>query len=155
MARAYHSGGSSLFFSVLLAGGIFIPTPGFADDSSAASSRQQQAIVTHERNENPPPDDVQRNDLVRERLNAWSKYEIISDTSIRVFFSTGTQRCYGNRAVLVETPEEIRVAIVEGNVPELPVACTADAKLTSFLLHTRHPISGRKIIPLHAVELNR
>jgi len=83
---------------------------------SPVSGESVAGFAIHNPNPKLPPDSVQRNDLRNESLNAWNRYEIVSDTSIRVFFSTGTKSCYGNRAVLMETPQEIRIAVIEGKM---------------------------------------
>jgi len=146
--------GGIIIETSILACGICI-----ADTASSPVSRETVSswVTIHTPNfiYKPLPDSVQRNDLRNESLSTWERYEIVSDTSIRVFFATGTRSCFGNRAVVVETPQEIQIALVEGRVPESLEMCTLEALRTSFLLHTKKPVAGRKVVPLLEVELKR
>lgn len=65
--------------------------------------------------------DIQpRDDLKNERVSSWSRYEIVDDTTIRIFFTGGDPKCFSARAIVEESPSEIRVALVEGSIPEAP-----------------------------------
>jgi len=95
---------------------------------------------------------VQRNDLKNERLINF-RHNIISDKSIGVFFTTGSNACFGSRAVLQENVDSIGIAVVEGEPPGAPDACGLVGQTTYFILHTKKPIGNRKIIHLRDVEL--
>jgi len=98
--------------------------------------------------------EVQRNDLVRERLEEWRTYTMVSNNTIRVDFVSGDKKCYGHRAVLQETDDTIAIAIITGAVNADPLQmCALYASKAAFLLQTRKPIAGRAIIPLTSVPL--
>jgi len=129
------------------------------DQSTADVPRQQVSRImqndktfgSSDKNLGKP--EHQRNDLTKEWLDEWDEYEIVSETSFRVFFISGTHDCYGYRAAMEETEKEIRVAVISGLIPRRPPACTLEAGFSHFLLKTKKPIAGRKIVPLGQVEL--
>jgi len=102
-----------------------------------------------------PSDSVQRNDLENEHLDSWDRYKVVSENSIRVYFTAGTSKCYGQRAVIKESDDSIYIAIIEGFIPGSPPECSLSllAMNTSFLLYTEKPIAGRSILPLRDVKL--
>jgi len=142
----------------LFAGNIIISAHCAAQSATDVPRQQSSAIMQAGKTSNASDYptgkmDTQRNDLSGEKLVQWGKYEIVSDTSFRVFFLSGTASCSGYRAIVEETPEEIRVAVVSGLIPEHAPACTLEVGSSHFLLETKNPTAGRKIVPLEHVEL--
>ena len=78
----------------------------------------------------------QRTDLSNEHISSWNRYEVVSDTSVRIFFSMGNPKCHGVRATVDE----------EGTLPNAPTECAAIAVNASLLLTTRNPIGTRSVI---------
>jgi len=95
---------------------------------------------------------VQRNDLRLEHLVAFEPI-VLSDTSIGVNFTAGVDDCYGYRAILIEKDDSIGIAVVEGVIPNPAHACFLQAIMAHFVLHTKHLIGNRQIIPLTAAEV--
>lgn len=72
---------------------------------------------------------------------------MISDHSVRVFFSMNNPQCYGVRATVDEDTTAIRITVFEGTLPGAPAECAALAANASLLLATHDPIGARSIIP--------
>jgi|GEM_PF-5422910 len=98
--------------------------------------------------------ETQRHDLENERLINF-RHKVLSTTSIGVSFTTGSEECYGVRVVLEEKDDSVGIAVVEGNAPGSPDACTRVGKMGHFIIHTKTPIGDRKIILLFDVKLNK
>ncbi|MFT3942559.1 MAG: hypothetical protein QM705_01850 [Ancrocorticia sp.] len=96
----------------------------------------------------PQVDDEPRDDLTNEHVVEWDHLEVFSETSIRVKFWVGSDRCYGTRAVVEETDTTIAIAAIEGLLPDAPQECTKEARGASLLVETKSPIGDREIIPL-------
>lgn len=88
----------------------------------------------------------QRTDLGNEHISSWNRYEVVSDTSVRIFFSMGNPKCHGVRAAVEEDSSTVRIALYEGILPNAPTECAALAVDASILLTTRNPIGTRSII---------
>lgn len=99
-------------------------------------------------------DDTPRNDLSQERAVDWQRFELVDDNTIRVFFSAGTESCYGTRAVVEETDEAVEIAVIEGKIPGAPDVCTLIARQASILVETSQPVGDREVIPPADPELN-
>jgi len=100
--------------------------------------------------------DVPNENLYREHLMQWSRYEKVSENSLRVYFSAEHMNCLGHRAVLQEDEAFIKIAIIVGQLVDGDeIACRAFARVSPgiFLLHTQKPIGDRAIVPLTSVEL--
>jgi len=97
--------------------------------------------------------EVQNNNLVRERIVNWTRYELLSAHSIRLHFFAGTESCYGYRTVVQETEKSIGIALIRGGFKGGPRACTLEGRDAYFLIQTEKSIGGREIIPLKSVEL--
>lgn len=88
----------------------------------------------------------QRTDLHNEHTSSWSRYEVISNDSVRVFFSMSNPRCYGVRAAVDEDATTVRITLYEGTLPDAPAECAALAANASLLLTTRDPIGTRSVV---------
>lgn len=94
-----------------------------------------------------PNDIQQRTDLDNEHTSSWSHYEVISDDSVRIFFSMSNPQCYGVRAAAAEDATTVRITLYEGTLPDAPATCATLAANASLLLTTRDPIGTRAIVP--------
>lgn len=122
-------------------------------------SADSQDVSDHNQSHNPADDtnaeisvpsgknDIEpRDDLENERAGSWSRHEIIDDTSIRVFFTGGDPKCFGSRAMIEETSSEIRIAVINGSIPEAPEHCTAVGASNSMTVETEDEIDERDIL---------
>lgn len=82
-----------------------------------------------------------------EHTSSWSQYEVISDDSVRIFFSMSNPQCYGVRAIVDEDATTVRITLHEGTLPDAPAECATVAANASLLLTTRNPIGTRSIVP--------
>jgi len=94
-----------------------------------------------------PNDIQQRTDLTNEHTSSWSQYEVISDDSVRIFFSMSNPQCYGVRAIVDEDATTVRITLHEGTLPDAPAECATVAANASLLLTTRNPIGTPSIVP--------
>lgn len=113
---------------------------------SSDSSDNPEGSAGHENTESDSQDEVQRDDLENEHVIEWQRYEQVSDTQIRVFFTTGSPRCYGARAVVEESAETVEIATIEGTLPDAPEVCTLEARFVSMLVETQNVIGDREVI---------
>jgi|GEM_PF-6164529 len=97
--------------------------------------------------------EVQNDNLVREKIENWTRYELLSQHSLRLHFNAGTTSCYGYRTVVQETEESIGIALIRGGFKGGPRACILEGRSSYFLIRTEKPIAGRTIIPLKSVKL--
>ena len=88
----------------------------------------------------------QRTDLSNEHISSWNRYEVVSDTSVRIFFSMGNPKCHGVRATVDEDSSAVLITLYEGTLPNAPTECAAIAVNASLLLTTRNPIGIRSVI---------
>ena len=88
----------------------------------------------------------QRTDLHNERVSSWSRYEVVSNHSIRVFFTMGDPQCHGVRATIDEDTTAVRITLYEGTLPDAPTECTTLAASASLLVATRDPVGTRSVI---------
>ncbi|MFJ3391602.1 hypothetical protein [Leifsonia aquatica] len=91
-------------------------------------------------------DDTPNNDLTDERTVEWTRYEVVSDTEIRVYFVAGTLDCYGTRAMVSETASTITITVIEGAIPGAPDECILVARQASLLIRTSSPVGERTIV---------
>jgi|GEM_PF-1789226 len=97
-------------------------------------------------------DSKQHDVLYDEKIRPWSLHEIVTDTSIRVYFQINSS-CIGHRAVLQEADDAIDIVVISGhlhvNEDGEGYECRPIGMLGpgtgSFLLHTKKPIGNRKI----------
>ena len=89
----------------------------------------------------------QRTDLHDEHASSWSRYDVVSDHSVRVFFYMGDPTCHGVRATVNENATTVRIGLLEGALPDAPSECAAMAMSASLLVTTHDPIGTRSIIP--------
>ena len=94
-----------------------------------------------------PNDIQQRTDLDNEHTSLWSQYEVISDDSVRIFFSMSNPQCDGVWAAVDEDTTTVRITLHEGTLPDAPAECAELAANASLLLTTRDPIGTRSIVP--------
>lgn len=88
----------------------------------------------------------QRTDLSNEHISSWNRYEVVSDTSVRIFFSMGNPKCHGVRSTVDEDSSAVLITLYEGTLPNAPTECAAIAVNASLLLTTRNPIGTRSVI---------
>ena len=84
-------------------------------------------------------------DLREEREVEWTRYEIDSEKTIRVFFQNGDPKCYGARAELEESSSSISIAVIVGVLPDAPETCLMVGVESWLLVNTREPIGSRAI----------
>lgn len=60
----------------------------------------------------------QRTDLSNEHISSWNRYEVVSDTSVRIFFSMGNPKCHGVRATVDEDSSAVLITLYEGTLPQ-------------------------------------
>ncbi|AZA12660.1 hypothetical protein ACFPVT_02060 [Corynebacterium choanae] len=76
----------------------------------------------------------------------WDGYEIIGDGSqIRVFFTTGTHRCYGINTAVTQTPTQVKITVFQGRLPDAPMACTRELVVTSTVVDLDQPLGARMV----------
>ena len=139
------------FFAALLVFALTsITVTGCATIGSEPSASSPDADAGYDPTAKAPeqsPNDIQqRTDLVNEHISSWNRYEVISDTSVRIFFSMGNPRCHGVRATVNESSSTVLITLYEGTLPNAPTACAALAVNASLLLTTRNPIGTRSIL---------
>lgn len=101
----------------------------------------------------PGPDDTPRDDLRNEHVVEWQRYEVVDDSTLRVFFTAGSETCYGTRSIIEETDAVVRIATVEGEIPEAPEVCTLVGREASLVIETTKPIGEREVVSLPEPEL--
>ncbi len=126
----------------------FVLTLSGCGSEPESSSESTAAPVITDSSFAPQVDDEPRDDLTNERVVEWDDVEVVSETSIRVKFWVGSDRCYGTRAVVEETDATIAIAAIEGLLPNAPEVCTEEARGASLVAETKSPIGDREIIPL-------
>lgn len=139
------------FFAALMVRTLtVIALTGCATDGSEPSASSSGADAGYDSSARAPEqsanDVQQRTDLVNEHQSSWNRYEVVSDTAVRIFFSMGLPRCYGARATVDEDSSTVLITLYEGTLPNAPTACAAVAVNASLLLTTRNPIGNRSII---------
>lgn len=115
--------------------------PDSSSDSTAAPAVTDSSSV-------PQVDDEPRNDMTNEHIVEWDQVEAVSETSIRISFTAGSESCFGTRAVVEESDAIIAVAAIEGTLPDASEACTLEARAAFLVVETKEPIGDREIIPL-------
>lgn len=127
--------------------------------SGCSSAGTEAAPTTTASSESAEPaateaDETYRTDLVDEWVVEWERYEIIDENSIRFFFTTGPENCFGARAEVEETADAVQIAVIEGRPAGGPEMCTLIARQASIVVETAEPIADREIIPLADPKLN-
>lgn len=89
----------------------------------------------------------QRTDLHNVHVSSWSRYEVVSDHSVRVFFTMSDPQCYGVRAAIDEDTTTVRITLYEGALPEAPAACALLAASESLVVTTHDPVGTRSVVP--------
>lgn len=100
------------------------------------------------------PDDTPRNDLTRESVVPWSRYEQVAANQLRLFYTGGDPACYGVRVATQETDTTIQVATLIGTKPGAPAECTLIASLSSVIVTTGTPIGTRTVTHLESPALH-
>src|SRR5699024_11376620 len=98
-----------------------------AAPTTTASSESAEPAATE-------ADETYRTDLVDEWVVEWERYEIIDENSIRFFFNTGPENCFGARAVVEVTADAVQLAVIEGRQDGGPEMCTLIARQASLVL---------------------
>lgn len=92
-----------------------------------------------------PGDDDPRTDLTDEAPRAWTSFDEVSETALRVHVMTGDLACFGLRAEVDETPTEVLVTVYEGTLPDAPEACTAVGRDASLRVELAEPLGDRPV----------
>ncbi|KAB5607440.1 hypothetical protein EHS19_04530 [Bifidobacterium jacchi] len=71
---------------------------------------------------------------------------MVSDRSVRVFFTMGSPQCHGVRATVEEDAATVRIDLYEGTLPDAPAECTLNAVSASLVVSTRDPIGTRSVV---------
>lgn len=98
-----------------------------------------------------------RDDLVDERVAEWDDYQEVSATELEIQFMAGNPNCYGVRAEIVETEQEVRIATISGMKPEAEdQVCTQELRATALVVTLDEELGGREVTALSEedVELN-
>lgn len=119
-----------------------------SDGSTAQTPSQTNAQPT------AAPDETPRDDLTRESVTPWTRYEKVSPNQLRFFYTGGDPACYGVRVATQEIETTIKVAIIVGTKPDAPTTCTLVASLSSVLLTTDKPVGTRTVTPLENPPLH-
>lgn len=114
-----------------------------ADSGSTAHPAPSQSTTPSQ-----APDETPRTDLTHEHPVEWTSYEKVSDHQLRFFFTNGTPKCYGARAIVQEGSSTIWVATIVGTLPDAPANCTLEAIEASVLVTTKKPVGDRSVIHL-------
>lgn len=99
-----------------------------------------------------PVDDPSREDLHDEHALEWEDARVIAPDAIRVEVPAGTERCYGLRSIVEEDGSTVRIAVMQGLLPDAPAACTMELRRASMLVRTAEPVGDREILPLEDPE---
>jgi hypothetical protein len=76
---------------------------------------------------------------------AWSRVD--GDRALAVHFTTGTPECYGVHATVVETPDDVTVALVGGTLPEaVGRACIMIAISGTVEVPLQSPLGDRQVL---------
>lgn len=105
-----------------------------------------QDTIPHQRHRSNPPTTYSNEPTSNEHISSWNRYEVVSDTSVRIFFSMGNPKCHGVRATVDEDSSAVLITLYEGTLPNAPTECAAIAVNASLLLTTRNPIGIRSVI---------
>lgn len=133
-----------VLIGLLLAGCDPAPSGGSTAHTDSGPSSQPSAR----------PDDTPRNDLTRESVVPWSRYEQISANQLRFFYTGGDRACYGVRVATQETDTIIQSATIIGTLPAAPAECTLIASLSSVIVTTGKPIGTRTVTHLEDTPLH-
>lgn len=139
------------FFAALLIFALIgVAVTGCAINGGESNPSQPSIDAGYDSTAKPPrqsPNDIrQQTGLGDERVSSWSRYEVISDTSVRIFFYMGNPECHGVRATVDEDEATVRITLYEGTLSNAPTECVANAVSASLLLTTRNPIGKRSIV---------
>lgn len=136
---------------IRLLGGLLTVSTAYSSLVSGCSSSGSDA--SHHAS-NPPSqeatarDDTSRDDLTNEQAVPWERHEIVSENTIRLFFTARPKSCFGVRAVVKETETTVEVAVLEGKLPDAPKFCTLEARKASIVVETEQPIADREVVVL-------
>lgn len=120
--------------------------------SGCVASRDSGAQPAQSSSYGAPVDQTPRTDLTNEQAVEWTRYEVVTDHELRIFFTSGDPKCYGSRAVVTENGSSVNVEVIEGTVPGAPSLCTAVASLVSIIVKTDDPIGNRTVLPLTSTQ---
>lgn len=129
---------------------------GSAESQDVSDDSQSHSPAEHDAETSVPSgkNDVEsREDLENERVGSWTAHEIVDDSTIRVFFIGGDPKCFGSRAMVEESPSEIKIAVIHGSIPQAPENCTAVGASNAITVETEDKINERDIVPWDDPEL--
>jgi precorrin-3B methylase len=121
---------------------------GVGTTGCAASSVSTAHPAASSSSSSAADDEIPRHDLSDERAVAWTRFEVVDDHHLRLFFSSGDPECYGARAEVRESETAVIVGVIVGILPDAPGTCTAVARFSSIVVTTDQPIGDRVIQPL-------
>lgn len=75
----------------------------------------------------------------------WDRCEQISETKVRVFFSSGNRRCDGQYAVVDERDDSVLIRIVTGRLANSAQRCDDRAHEYSMVIDLTQPLGDRRI----------
>ena len=101
------------------------------------------------------PDESARSDLTSESVTRWTRYERAGDRGLRLFYSGGDPECFGARAVVEETADTVRAAVVTGRLPGAPEVCRQVATRSSIVVSLQQPLGERRVEHLDDPPLRR
>jgi hypothetical protein len=93
-------------------------------------------------------DDTPRDDLLEERIVAWTSVETVDEEHVRVSFPAGNPKCLGTRALVREDDQQVLVATIEGTRPDAPEACSLVGRQATLLITLEAPLGDRPVRPL-------
>ena len=137
-----------------------------AKPSSSASVESSQSAIdngssrsgdTHGDSSSDTPSsdgNASRTDLKNEQIVEWTRSEQISPNQLKLYFSSGTEKCYGARAVVKESDTSVEVATIVGRLPNASANCSLIGREASVIVKTEKPIGERKVDHLKNVDLH-
>ena len=122
-----------------------------AESSHNSSIKAPSASLPHR-------DEPSRDDLRDEHTASWRRYDILNDTTIRLYYSgeAGLTDCHGFRTEVRENTTTVNVKLLIGQLPHPPRECidrgdqqrSLVGRVYSLIVHTKQPIRRRSIIPV-------
>lgn len=98
-----------------------------------------------------PGDEISRDDLIDEKRSGWDEISRLDENTLEVMTWSGDENCYGFRAEVIETPEDITITVFEGRKPRskfdpMGTKCLAIGRHAALIITTEDPIGDRTVI---------
>jgi hypothetical protein len=110
-------------------------------DSSASAALPSQADIASV----PSVDATSRDDLIDETDLAWTRYAVVTPTSVRIFFNGANPSCYGVRTIVDESVSTVTISLRQGTLPQASDQCPLLAYQGSVLVSLGAPLGDRTI----------